>query len=240
MSYTYLQEQGEESSVGCFSDIPQYVLSRLNLTAERSYSNGNGMESCQSSQSGMMSAPSMEDPGEEGLMSSVAGSPAKTSQTLVMEPESKGNEAVFGKKWLESLARYDQDTFSWKTHQHSLFGGLEEFLETWPQWGMMLDGELLEQIHAVTTTRETASGLLPTPIATDWEGGTTAIRKDNGRERLDQWRDYVKIKYAMTYPHPTHSELRMGWPKEWTDLKPLGMDRFQQWRQKHSEFYQKA
>ncbi len=236
MSYTYLQEQGEESSAECFSDIPQYVLSRLNLTAEKSCSNGNGMESCQSSQSGTMYAPSTEHPGEEELTSSVGDSLAKTSQVLGKEPALTESEAECGGTWQESLARYDQDTSSWKTHQHSLFGGLEEFLETWPQWGMMLDGELLGQIHAVTTTRETASGLLPTPIATDWKGGTTAIRKDNGRERLDQWRDYVKIKYAMTYPHPTHSELRMGWPIEWTDLKPLEMDRFRQWRQKHSKY----
>ena len=236
MSYTYLQEQGEESSAGCFSDIPQYVLSRLNLTAERSCSNDNEMESCPSSQSGMMSAPSMESPGEEELISSVGDSLAKTSQMPAMELGSRGSEADFGKKWLESLAKYDQATSSWRTHQHSLFGGLEEFLETWPQWGMMLDGEFLGQIHAATTTKEAASGLLPTPIATDWKGGTTAIRKDNGRERLDQWRDYVKIKYAMTYPHPTHSELRMGWPIEWTDLKPLEMDRFRQWQQKHSKY----
>ncbi len=236
MSYTYLQEQGEESSAECFSGIPQYVLSRLNLTAEKSCSSDNETGSYQSSQSGMMSVHSTETHGEGRLMSSAGGSHAKTSQVLGKEPALTESEAECGDTWQESLARYDQDTSSWKTHQHSLFGGLEEFLETWPQWGMMLDGELLGQIHAVTTTRETASGLLPTPIATDWKGGTTAIRKDNGRERLDQWRDYVKIKYAMTYPHPTHSELRMGWPIEWTDLKPLGMDRFRQWRQKHSKY----
>jgi hypothetical protein len=34
MSYTFLQEQGEESSAGCFSDIEPFVRSRLNLTAE--------------------------------------------------------------------------------------------------------------------------------------------------------------------------------------------------------------
>jgi hypothetical protein len=75
---------------------------------------------------------------------------------------------------------------------------------------------------------------LPTPLATDWKGGTTAARKDNGKLRFDQWRDYIKLEYGMTYPHPTHSELRMGWPTEWTDLKPLGMDKFQAWQQQHS------
>ena len=41
MSYTFLQEQGEESSAECFSDIPASVLSRLSLTAEKSCSNDN-------------------------------------------------------------------------------------------------------------------------------------------------------------------------------------------------------
>ena len=48
MSYTFLQEQGEESSAESFSDIPASVLSRLNLTAAASCSNASGTESCQS------------------------------------------------------------------------------------------------------------------------------------------------------------------------------------------------
>ena len=71
------------------------------------------------------------------------------------------------------------------------------------------------------------------PLATDWKGGSTAIRKDKGRQRFDQWRDYVKIKFGMTYPHPTHSELRMGWPEGWTELAPLATVKFQQWRALH-------
>jgi hypothetical protein len=85
------------------------------------------------------------------------------------------------------------------------------------------------------TISEIGSGLLPTMLATDWKGGTTAIRQDKGLQRFDQWRDYVKIKFGLTYPHPTHSELRMGWPKEWTDLKPLEMDKFRQWQDSHGK-----
>jgi site-specific DNA-cytosine methylase len=84
--------------------------------------------------------------------------------------------------------------------------------------------------------RERDSGYLPTVLATDWKGGTTAIRKDKGKQRLDQWRDYVKVKYSLTYPHPTHSELRMGWPEGWTDLKPLEMVKYLKWRHSHGKF----
>ncbi len=33
--------------------------------------------------------------------------------------------------------------------------------------------------------------------------------------------------------NPTWVEWLMGWPLEWTDLKPLEMDKFQQWQQQH-------
>jgi hypothetical protein len=33
--------------------------------------------------------------------------------------------------------------------------------------------------------------------------------------------------------NPTWVEWLMGWPLEWTDLKPLEMDKYQQWRQQH-------
>jgi hypothetical protein len=99
----------------------------------------------------------------------------------------------------------------------------------------MQDGECWELTLQDLTTSETESGLLPTVLATDWKGGTTAARQDNGKLRFDQWRDYVKLKHGLTYPHPTHSELRMGWPQGWTDLKPLETDKFQVWRQQHGE-----
>lgn len=83
MSYTYLLEQGEESSAECFSDIPQSVLSNLNLTAEKSYSKDNETASCQSSQSGMMSQPSTASLGAEKSMSSAEDFLAQISQTEI-------------------------------------------------------------------------------------------------------------------------------------------------------------
>jgi hypothetical protein len=145
-------------------------------------------------------------------------------------------KAGYGPRWQGSLAKYNPNIYSWKTRQCLLFEESGECLEIFPRWGMMLDGELSELISPVTITDEKDCGLLPTPIATDWKGGTTSRRKDNGKLRFDQWRDFVKLKYGMTYPHPTHSELRMGFPQEWTDLKPLATDKFRLWLQQHSAF----
>lgn len=237
MSYTYLQEQGEESSAESFSDIPQFVLSRLNLTADKSCCKDNETEFFQSSQYGMMYAHLTEDPGGERSISSAEASHVLTSALLGEGRESKENSQDFGPRCQGSFARFNPlSVSSWKTRQHSLFGGLEEFYGTWPQWGMMLNGECWVLTSPVSTTEENAFGLLPTPIATDWKGGTTSKRKDNGKERLDEWRHFVKARYGMTYPHPTHSEVRMGFPEGWSEPKPLEMHRFLKWQHQHGRF----
>lgn len=53
MSYTFLQGQGEESSVDSFSGIPPSVLSRLSLTADKCYSNDSETTSSPGSLYGM-------------------------------------------------------------------------------------------------------------------------------------------------------------------------------------------
>jgi hypothetical protein len=165
MSYTYLLEQGEESSAASFLDIPQSVLSRLNLIAGKSCCKGSGTESCQSFQSGMMSPPSTEVRGEEKSMSSAEGFHAPTFPVPVKARESKVKKADSGQKWPESLAKYDPNTHSWRTHQCLLFEDSTESLETFPNWGMMHDGECWERTMLALPTVATESGLWATPVA---------------------------------------------------------------------------
>ena len=177
------------------------------------------------SQFGMTYAPLTESLGKELLKSYRAVFLAKTSVPLVQVTDLTEKDQECGQKWLASFVKYDPNMFLWKTHQCSLLGDLDEFSGTWPQWGLMQGGECWELTLQDLTISDTESGLLPTVLATDWKGGTTAPRPDNGKLRFDQWRDYVKLKHGLTYPHPMHSEMRMGWPVGWTDLKPLEMDK---------------
>jgi len=265
MSYTYLQEQGEESSVGCFSDIPQSVLLRLNLTAEKSYSKDNETESCQSSQSGMMFAPLTATLGEEKSMSSAGVFLAKIFQQQEKELGSQENEADFGEKWPESLAKYDPNTHSWRTHQCLLFEDSTECLAIFPRWGMMHDGELWELAMSAHLTEENESGFLPdginffhTPNTTGLDGGSNSRKALKKRQEM-MWpsprtrglcggtghkemliqkigkEEGVKIFNGGTL-NPTWVEWLMGWPIGWTDLKPLEMVKCQQWLQQHGEF----
>ncbi len=167
MSYTYLQEQGEESSADCYADIPAYVLSRLNLTAGESYSNASGTECSQDSLFGMTCEPLTVSLGGGRSISCVADSHARTLALPEVEQALTVSEVDCGPKWPGSLARFDPHTASWKTRQHLLAGGLAEFSETWPAWGSMRDGELLVVATPAQFIGETEFGFLPTPTATD-------------------------------------------------------------------------
>jgi|SRR5579872_938474 len=142
MSYTYLREQGVESSAECFSDIPVSVLSSLKLTAARSYCSGNGTASCPNSQSGTISELLTDGHGGPLSMLCAEDSPVKESVWPVAEPDLTTKKADCGGNKPGSLAKFDPVTCSWKTHQCSLFEAGFESLQTLPRWGMTVAGEL--------------------------------------------------------------------------------------------------
>jgi len=238
MSYTFLLEQGEVSSAESFSDIPQSVLSRLNLTAEKSCCNGSGTESSPSSQSGMMSKPSTGNLGGEKSMSSAGDSLAQTSALPEKHgeslSESKEKKAAYGEKWLESFARFDLVSSSLKTHQHSLFEEGCESLKTLPKWGMMRGGELFQQKCAVPPTNERECGFwLPTPCKSDWNGSGRSVQSPKGYGAKDNLKNYMSIVHGWLYVPVSLAEWLMGWPVGWTGDTPLETDRFQQWLRSH-------
>jgi len=119
---------------------------------------------------GMTYKPLMADRGEELLTLYLAGFHVKTSVPQEKAQELMENDQECGEKWHGSFVKYDPNTFLWKTHQCSLLGDLDEFLETWPQWGLMRDGECWEQRTLERLTKGTESGLsekFPTPITDD-------------------------------------------------------------------------
>ena len=75
----------------------------------------------------------------------------------------------------ESYAWYDPSTSSWKTWQRCLITEWESFLESFPKLGTMQNGKLLVLGKGERVTFVKESGSLPTPTASDVEGG---IAKD--------------------------------------------------------------
>ena len=198
MSYTFLLEQGAESSAESFADIPVCVLSKLNLTQERSCSNDNATESSQSSQSGTTFAPSMENLGGEKSTSSVGGSPAKTLVRRVKEQELPEHVQAYGKSMHESLARFGLNISSPKTLHCFELGDLPLSSKIWPKWGMMQSGECWELGTLVRPTKETECGSWPTPTATERSGVNP-----NCPEKIQGLTDAVK---RQTWPTPTVAE----------------------------------
>ena len=143
------------------------------------------------------------------------------------------SEAECGEKWQGSFVKWDQDLSLWKTHQCSLLEDLEPFLETWPQWGLMRDGECWEQRTLEQTIRGTEFGLSqkwPTPDASCGQRGTqpnwTPKRKSghHAQYTINQAvRDMEQSNGGKL--NPMWVEWLMGWPMGWTDLKPLEMDK---------------
>ncbi len=185
---------------------------------------------------GMTFKPLTENRGEELLTLYLAGFHAKTSVQPGKVQELTESDPGCGEKWRGSFTKYDLDSRSWKTHQCSLAGDLEPFSETWPQWGLMRDGECWELPTLEQIISEKESGLLPTPCARDGRGARSLQAQIKaGRGATNSLPDYFRIQKNWQYPPVAVVEYMMGWPLEWTDLKPLETDKSHYVQQQHGE-----
>ena len=149
---------------------------------------------------GMTYKPLTANLGEELLTLYLAAFHAPTFPQQEKEQESMVKPLECGEKWRGSFTKYDLSSCSWKTHQCSLLGDLDEFSETWPQWGLMRDGECWEQKTLEQTIRGTESGLsekLPTPTASDYKNQPTS----------KSWKAKGAINYKLSNP-----EIQATWP----------------------------
>jgi hypothetical protein len=166
MSWLFSQVLVEEYSGDISSDGEQSVQLSGNPTQQAYLSPDKMTEYSRLSRFGMMFKPLTEDRGEELLMSYLAAFHARTSLPQEKVPGLTESDQECGEKWRGSFTKYDPDSSSWKTHQCSLLGDLDEFSGTWPRWGLMRDGECWEQQMSAHRTNETESGLKekwPTP-----------------------------------------------------------------------------
>lgn len=246
MSYTYLLDAGEESSAASFSDIPVSVLSKLNLTAERSCSKDSGTGFFPDSQSGMTCEPSMEIHGKEKLTLCVEGSLVKTSAHQETEQDCKEPKADCGGKWHESFAKFNPQSCSWKIRQLLLFEDLEPSLEIWPKWGLMQNGECwelpmpsgLKELRFLITSAFDASSRLPTPTVcgnynrkgaskTSGDGLATVLRllptptASDNRIRMPPKRPHYTAKGTLRHLNPQGIESQARLCQQITDGGPM-------------------
>lgn len=157
------------------------------------------MESSSHSRFGLMCAVLTADRGEALLMSYLAGFRVRTSAQRDEAQESMENDLDYGQKWPGLFAIFDRDSSSWKTPQYSLLGGLDVFSETWPRSGTMRDGQCYLLPMSERRTSESASGLLPTPTATNAHQGLNSKAGGNSKGKP------LLPMAAMMWPTPTAS-----------------------------------
>jgi hypothetical protein len=103
--------------------------------------------------------------------------------------------------------------------------GLAEFSETWSNSGMMRNGRTYRRQPWALPIAENASGLLPTPMASDWKRSPQKIHyamkplREGTADTLNQW-----LQRESGLPHVRMVSALWGWmmgfPKDWTKLKP--------------------
>ena len=203
---------GEQSVQSSGSNIPQAYCAPDKMTGFSRLS-----------RFGMTYKPLTESRGEELLTLYREAFPAKTSAQLEKEQELMENEAGCGEKWRASFTKYSPDLRLWKTHQCSLLGDLEPFLETWPQWGLMRNGECWEQQTLAQTTRETEFGLrqqmFPTPVKSESHGSaafklTDAVQASLGKTMPKYQQNSQKWEQFQNWPSPK--------TRDWKDGKTEG------------------
>jgi len=237
MSYIYLQEREAGSWEECSSDTPQFALWKLKSTQGECCCKDSETECCQSSPSGTTSAPSTENLGEVQLMFFAEDFLAKTSVRLEKEQVLLENVLDYGKSICELFKRLDLQWSLPKTRHFLEVADLSPSYKTLPKMGIMQDGLCLEVVILKHLTPAKECGFsLPTPTATDGKGG--CLRKGKyAHHQTDSLRNWLHlhsgVDYRSSVPLPWFAEVAMSWPTSWTDLKPLGTGKIQEWLHSH-------
>lgn len=163
MSWLFSQALVAEFSEGNSLAGEPYAQLNVMPTQRPFWRNDKTMDVLSLSPFGVTWKPLTVNRGEELLMWFRAGFPVRTSAPPAKAKESKVSAPASGWRWPESSMKYDPASSLWKIRQFSLLGDSDVFSETWPRWGSMRDGECWALPTLVHRTKETGSGLLPTP-----------------------------------------------------------------------------
>ena len=240
MSWLFSRALGEAFSADICSDGEPCALWSGTHMQQASWLPVKTTKSCSLSRSGVTYRLLTDDLGEGLLMSYLVGFRAKTSPVQVKEQDSMENEVVCGSKCLESQKKLDQSTSSLKTALCYALEDLSPSCKTLPKSGTMRNGQLWEHQTLEQTMSENECGysleMWPTPRCQMTR--QVRVRTDVQAGHKSNLEEVVAVRMGSKLPtgghlNPTWVEWLMGWPLEWTDLKPLEMDKFHLWQQQH-------
>jgi len=182
-----------------------------------------------------------EQHGEAVLTLFLEGFPVRTYPNADQVPVLAEQDPAFGLSSLESLAKFDPETSTWRTPQFSLLGDWELYSETWPRWGLMRNGECWARETSAVITKDSGYGSVPTPTASMGSHGVAWARARTGEHRSNL-ADYLAWRHLQEggeetpglAVNPSYAEFLMNRPLGWTDLEPLETDKMRLWLQQHS------
>jgi hypothetical protein len=206
----YLQENcldGEQSVQSNGKPIPQAYLQRDKMT-----------DTWKRFPSGMTLEPLTENRGQELLTLFRGAFHAQTFPLQAEVQDSMENNPQCGITWRGWLAKFDQDSYSWKTAQCSFIEDSDESLETFPVSGMTRDGLLWEQSMLAHRISVTERGLWRTP---DTGGGGMQKQLSQGKTHrasghLIQIRLQDQVNNPKLWPTPVQRMYKdKGYPSEY-------------------------
>ena len=235
MSWHFLQEREEASwAENSLDGAPSALLNLLNIQGEFC-SPDSAMDCSNDSRYGTTCEPLMESDGKAASMSSAAGFRAKTLAWPGKDWGWLANAPGFGVKCSGSFAKWNRDSYSWKTAQCSLLEDSAECLETWPRSGMTRNGVAYLRKPLEPNTKGKGYGLWPTPQASDnrdrgsWDDPSVQRRVTMGKQvgltMIAQGTG--KRESGLTAQTGNKGSLNpqfvcwlMGFPPEWCDYAP--------------------
>jgi len=228
MSWLFSQALVEEYLQENFSDGEPSVQLNGNHTQQAYCVQDKMTDFSRLSQFGMTFVPLTESRGEELLTLFREGFLAKTFQPQEKAQVLTENVVECGEKWRGSFTKYDPSTSLWRTHQCSLLGDLELFSETWPQWGLMRDGECWEQRTLEQTIRGTEFGLSekwPTPrvmeVDESYDQYIARMQRSGNPKNMGKTKPNNLTMAVKMLPTPTcHNSKEGAYPSEFNRKTP--------------------
>lgn len=178
---------------------------------------GRATERCRYSQFGTTSGHSTVLSGEDVLTWYLAVSPARPIQRRL---EAATRRMIFGRRCGESWQRQLPGTYLRRTFLKKRSTQQQTILNRWVTKPAALPFPR-ETWVAITFGKDTGYAHTPTTKA---NYAATSMQK---------WPACRAFVQAFGQPSPEVHEWLMDWPEGWSDLKPLEMDKWQSWLQRH-------
>lgn len=166
------------------------------------------------------------DPGTKGQLTLFpAASPVKIFLSAEEARVFMGVDHPYGMNTIDAYRKFYLDMSLLKTPQTSLTGVLKKSYMTFPESGMMQNGNVFSLPSLGETIRGSAFIYLPTPMFKDGEGYYISS-KESSLKRIGKsihWVHNAILFYNLKkgIANPLFSEWLMGLPENWTHVKDL-------------------